>query len=972
MTGEDPRHDLRERLGRLNLDQRAALTRRMQERHRSVPRRRSPDGPAVLSHEQERVWLLDQLTPGLSAYNASRVLLLEGPLDVIGLQHSLTEIVARHEILRTQIHTLDGVPVPSIGPPNSVELEQVEVPIDAMDAMDEAMVVACEFLRQPFDLSEDILLRALLIRVSEAVHLLTLCVHHIASDGVSRQVLLEELRDLYLRSVPDPSVPPLPPLPPPDLQFSDVAAWQRDRFDAEAMEAHRVFWTAYLAAAPPTIDLPFDRPRPATQSYAGQRFSSHLPEPVVSALKHLAGKEGATLFVGVLTAFAALLSRLSGQTDLVLGTPVSDRSGPELDRVMGLLTTTVPLRIDCSESPDFVTLLRQVRRTFGEAVNHKIPFEQIVEMVHPVRDPSRPPLVQVLINSVGERGHSVGTWGPLTVTPVEVDPGTSQLDLSLVLVGNGTGELELVWEWCTDLWDGPSIEHLAKQFQSLLTAAVATPGLSVSELPLLTDSQQNALVAMGTGPARAVTAVTVSQLISAQAAAQPDAWAVESPGDRCSYSELEQRSDNLARRLAAVGIGKGDRVALCLDRSVGLVVGIVGIMKSGATYIPVDPTSPHDRSAYILGDAGVKVVVTTAALTQGLPTLDAEIILMDDHEAANAAVVTGPEPDDVAYIMYTSGSTGRPKGVMIEHRSLVNLLEAMAVEPGISPGEVLVSVTTPAFDISLVELLLPLVTGATVVVASVAQSRDPTALAELFDLAEADVVQATPATWQMLIEAGWPGRTSLRAICGGEAYSASLVNELVSRVSEVWNFYGPTETTIWSVFTRLYPGTKDPVPMGKPLANTTCYLLDECSELIPIGVAGELYIGGIGVARGYVGRADLTAERFVPNPLAGRSEETLYRTGDLVRMRPDGQLVFVGRLDHQIKLRGFRIELGEIETVLCELEGVARAVVVVREDHGDRLLVAYVVPSGKFRQQCVDYRTSRPSSSRLHDPVGHC
>ncbi|MGA2838338.1 MAG: amino acid adenylation domain-containing protein [Acidimicrobiales bacterium] len=943
MTDGVPASDLQTRLRDLDPERRAEIARRLEKRKRAAPRRRPTGSPPVLSYEQERLWLLDQLTPGLAAYNASRVLRIAGPLEVAWLQRALDAVVDRHEVLRTNVRAVEGRPVPSLGPPLPVALEIVDI---GPDTGEDAETAVRRFLAVPFDLADDVLLRALLVRLGPEDHVLALCVHHIASDGTSRQLLLNELGALYEGFVTD-SAPALPPV---GLQFSDVAAWQRAVLDGARQDLDHTFWTRYLADAPPTIELPFDRQRPPTQDYGGRRLTTSLPGPVVERLATLARSQGATPFMGMVAAFSLLLSRLSRQDDLVIGTPVNSRSLPELDDVMGMLSDTLPLRVVISPDAGFADLVDSVRESAGSAFAHgDLPFEKIVQLVHPARDPSRPPLVQVLINNVGSGVDQQMRWGGLTVSPVDIDPGTSQADLSLAVVESGdAGNLTLVWEWCTALWDEPSVIRMAGQFETLLDAALAAPDRPCATLPLMDEVERQRLLTVPNATGRPLPDENVPALIARQAALRGATCAVEAPDGSATYRELDDRSNALAQHLRSRGIGRGDRVAVHLDRSVQLLVGLVGIMKAGAAYVPLDPGYPSDRIDYILDDAGVKAVLTSSDLAAGLPPDGPPQVIADlYHDGPVAPVDDGPRPTDLAYVIYTSGSTGRPKGVMIEHRGLSNILAVMAERPGLTAGEVMVGITTLTFDVSLPDLFLPLITGATLVLAASDVAREPTALAALIERSRADVMQATPATWQMLIESGWPGRDGLRIVCGGEGYGASLVEALSDRVAEIWNFYGPTETTVWSVCTRLGRGASDPLPIGLPIANTTCYVLDDRGAVVPVGVPGELHIGGIGVARGYVNRPDQDASHFIADPFGADPSSRLYRTGDLAMWRSDGQLVCLGRTDHQVKLRGYRIELGEIEAVLTDCAEVAQAAVIVREDTpGNQRLVAYCTVSG--------------------------
>ena len=940
MTEGAPAPDLQTRLRDLDPERRAAIASRLERRRHAAPRRRSPDSPTVLSYEQERLWLLDQLTPGIAAYNASRVLRITGPLDVAAVQRALDAVVVRHETLRTSVRSVDGRAIASIAPPRPVALDVVDAPSSPGQAGPDWQTLVRRSLAVPFDLAHDLLLRGLLVRLDAEDHVLALCVHHMASDGASRTLLLHELGVLY-EAFATGSEPALRPV---ELQFSDVAAWRRDAFDEVRRDPNHEFWTEYLADAPPTIELPFDRQRPVTQAYDGRRLTTTLPGALVRRLTDVSRTAGATPFMGMLAGFSLLLSRLGGQDDLVIGTPVNGRSLPELDGVMGMLSDTLPLRVRVPRDQGFAALVGAVRESASGAFGHgDMPFAKIVELVRPTRDPSRPPLVQVVINDVGSRGDARTSWGDVDVTPVDVDPHTSQMDLSLAILASEGDDLTLVWEWCTELWDESSIIRMARQFETLLEAAVETPDRPCIALPLVDDAERQRLLTVPNQTGRDLPSESVPQLISWQAERRGATCAVDAPDGQLTYRELDEQSNALAHDLVSRGIGVGDRVAVYLDRSSRLLVGLVGILKAGAAYVPLDPGYPSDRITFILEDAGVKAVLTSPDLARQLPSGGPPLIIGDAVEASRTEPVTGgPGPEDLAYVIYTSGSTGRPKGVMLEHRGLSNILDVMAERPGLHPGETWIGITPLTFDVSLPDLFLPLITGATLVLVGTDMARDPIALAELIAHSEGDVMQGTPATWQMLIESGWTGQEGMRIVCGGEGYGAALVDALVDRVDEVWNFYGPTETTVWSVCTRLERGVTDPIPIGLPIANTTCYVLDEDGGVVPVGVPGELYLGGVGVARGYVNRPDDEASHFVPDVFGGQEGARLYRTGDLAMWRNDGQLVCLGRTDHQVKLRGHRIELGEIEAVLSDCPEVAQAAVIVREDTpGDQRLVAY-------------------------------
>ncbi|HEY4929201.1 MAG TPA: amino acid adenylation domain-containing protein [Acidimicrobiales bacterium] len=683
--------------------------------------------------------------------------------------------------------------------------------------------------------------------------------------------------------------------------MSDVARGAGGLASPDVEEAD--WWRAYLHGAPDQVDLPFDRSRP-TQLGPDRQVVTVAIDPRI----------GRTT---LLTAVSALQYRQSGEEDVVVGVASDD----------GLR----PIRVSVEAGTTVAMLEQSVVAALDEVLTHDAPdLDALARALGSEPDRSRAPVVQLVVGSV-----SLETAG----VPV---------DLAVSLTSDGGGAL-LQWAYHPDLFTETTVGRMAGRLSRVVDQILDDATTTIADLELLDDAERQFLLTDLNATATKYVPSTLVARFLEQVRLRPEARAVDRGAATLTYAQLEQRSAQLATHLGSIGVRPGDRVGVFCDRSTDLLVALFGVMRSGAAYVPADPGYPADRIAYMLEDARVAAVVTEAGLESGLPELDAPVVRIDTDWTAIASSARGfvevtVDPSDLAYVIYTSGSTGRPKGVMLEHAGVVNLLDEMAVRPGLAPGEVMVGLTTPAFDLSVPDLFLPLVTGATLVLAPAEDARDPRAITRLLDEVGANLVQATPATWRMLCESDWSGRPGLRTVCGGEGYGADLAATLLDRVSEVWNFYGPTETTVWSVCTQLHADVTDPVPMGRPIANTTCYILDEQRRPQPLGVPGELYIGGIGLARGYLGRPDLTDERFVPDPFTDGTGGRMYRTGDLVRQREDGTLIFIGRTDHQVKLRGFRIELGEIETALTAQPGIAQAVVTMREDHpGDRRLVAYVV-----------------------------
>lgn len=911
------------------------------------------------SFAQQRLWFVDQLWPGNPAYHVPVALRLTGRLDVAVAEQSMAEVVRRHEALRTVFRTIAGRLI-------QVLLDDVPCPLPVVDLshlpladreLAAAHRMAAEF-RQPFDLERGPLLRAGLLRMAPEDHVLWLEAHHIACDGRSIGILFQDFAALYaafLRGEPSP----LPSLPVP---YADYAVSQRNRLRGEILRGHLHYWKKQLDSLPETLELRTDRPRPAEPAFrGGQRLFSLSPD-LTESLESLGRREGAWLFMTLLAGFQALLQRYTGQHDIAVGTPVADRPRRELHKMIGCFLNVVVLRTDLSGDPSFRELLRRVRAMALRAYAHQeLPFERLVEELRPARVPDRQPMFQAMLTLQDDPTTGMTLPGLKITSIVDVHCGASQYDLKLSMTRTKTG-LDGALEYDSDLFDAATIDRMIGHFQVLLGAAVADPDRRLSDLPLLTDSEQrNLLVDWNQTDADFPREACLQDLFEAQAARTPERIALAHDGRQWTYRELNERADRLADYLKTLGVAPDVLVGLLAERSLEIVLGALGILKAGGAYLPLDPTFPSERLGFMLDDARPPVVLTQQKLEAALPVSPACVLHIDDfvsdaadaarasaesnRQAQTAAAPTAAKPSStsLAYVLFTSGSTGRPKGVEISQRSLVNLLWSMRREPGLTGDDVLLAVTTLSFDIAALEIFLPLICGATVVIANRETTVDGKRLAKLLTECGATVMQATPATWRMLVEAGWQGSPRLKVLCGGESLSPDLADQLLARCAELWNVYGPTETTIWSTVCRVWPG--QPIVVGRPIANTQCYILDANRRPAPVGCAGELLIGGEGLARGYRNRPELTLEKFVPNPFSDQPGSRLYRTGDLARYKPDGNIECLGRTDRQVKIRGFRIELDEIEAALALCPGVAQSVVVAREDRpGDKRLVAYLAP----------------------------
>ncbi len=914
------------------------------------------DQTIPLSFAQQRLWFLHKLGPSDPAYNLGVGKTLTGPVDQAALERSIHALVQRHEILRTVFHDTNGVPsqvVTDLIP----ELRIVDVPQftgSAATQEERYQELREKEVQEPFELAVEPAIRITLFRFNNEQSRLFVSIHHILGDGWSLDVLIHELATWYERfrvetarngdapnEVAAQNVDEM-------WQYADYAYSERMQFEQTDQTKHIAFWQKKLGGRIPPLDLPMRHNSRRASSPRGETYHFVVPAHLTAQLRTLGQKSGVTIFPILLGLFKTLLHRYSGQTDILVGTPVSNRKRVELESLIGLFIGTLVTRTTFDNNPSFRDVIKRIHMEMLDTYEHQdYPFDKLVELVRPDRSLTQSPLFQTafILNNTPTSGA------------YEVIGGGAIYEISLYVTDN-TDELAGTLEYNAELFDESVMERMAGHFLTLAEVVVANPDQPVATLPILTEAEHHQLVdTWNRTSAPYPSDKTTHELIEQQARATPDAIALfEALGEGAAsavtltYKELDQRANQLAHTLRKIGVSTDRRVGICVDRSAEMVVATLAVWKAGGAYVPLDPSYPHDRLAFMAEDAGLVAMIIEEQYLATIADVQCPIVCIDrDRTTIASEPATAPEvshtPHQLAYVIYTSGSTGKPKGVLIEHRSLVNLLFAMQKSPGLTPNDTLFSVTTLSFDIAGLELYLPLVTGAKIALASRPVATDPRALAQSMRAAGATVMQATPATWQFLLDSGWRDGKGLKILCGGEALSRTLAKALLATGVEIWNVYGPTETTIWSTATRIV--TENNISIGRPIANTTVYVLDQNGLPVPIGIPGELHIGGDGIARGYLNRADLTEDRFVTNTFTRDSDRSrMYRTGDSVRYREDGSLEYLGRLDNQVKVRGYRIELGEIEAVLSTHNHVQQAVVIVREDSpGDQRLVAYVIPT---------------------------
>jgi amino acid adenylation domain-containing protein len=962
------------RVAGLSSEKQALLALRLKARHdarrtqpalqsvmQAIPRRPDRD-TAPLSFAQELLWLVDQLSPDGFAYNVPRAMKVEGPLDVEALRRAIEAIIERHEVLRTSITIRDGGPVQVIAPPSRVDLPPIDLTGHPCPDPEVERLIREAALR-PFDLAGDLMLQAKLIRLSDLEHVLIINLHHIVSDGFSKGIMFRDLSAFY-GAFTAGTAPRLPELP---IQYADFAAWQRERMQGEVYDRLLAYWKCKLAGAPALLELPTDRPRPPVQSYRGAHRGRDLPASLLGGLKELGRERKATLFMVLLAAYKAFLSRYTGQQDLVVGTPIADRDRPEVAGLMGFFINTLVLRTDLSGDPTFRELVDRVRETALDGYDHQeMPFEKLVMELRPERDLSYTPVIQSLFSVGHIKGGHVQDLVPelpgLTLTRLWVDRGSAKFDFTIGLT-EGPDWLIMGCEYNTDLFDPETIDRMLEHFEILLRGIVADPDQCISRLSIVPEAERRRILVEWNDTRRELPrGASIPRSFEAQVERSPQAIALVAADRRMSYRELNARANRLARFLRRRGIGPEVAVGIAIGRSAEMAVAILGILKAGGMCVPLDPAYPPDRLAYMVGDCRASMLLTLQHLLPSLPGSSADVVCLDSDWGAIAGeseenLVAAPLPEQAAYLLYTSGTTGRPKGVVLTHRGLINHTLAAIDLYGLTPGDRVLQFASLSFDISLEELFPSWSAGATVVLRPDDAILGSLSFGRWLERERITVLDLPTALWQewvhelsTLEEA--PPKTLRIVIVGGERATAQAHSAWLKRAGQEirWvNTYGPTETTVIATAyePRGIPGAPedqgDP-PIGQPIPNAQIYILDRDFQPVPIGVPGEIFIGGDGLARGYLNRPDLTAERFVAHPFSDLPEARLYRSGDRARWRHDGVIEFLGRVDDQVKIRGFRIEPGEIEAALAEHPSVRQAVVLDQEHApGVKQLVAYLV-----------------------------
>ena len=913
-------------------------------------KRVSRDGRIPLSFAQQRLWFLQQLEPESPFYNCHHAVRLEGALNISALERTFGEIVGRHEILRTRFIEVDGEPAQVIAEESEIRIEVTDLrDLDEREKRSRLEDLMKVEARRAFDLETGPLMRVGLVRVTESEQVLMVSMHHIVADGWSMEILVREVGELYGRYVRAEEAK-LKELP---VQYADYAVWQREWLKGETLEHQLSYWRSQLSSPLPVLQLPLDHPRRAVQTFNGDVRRSVFPVALSESLRSLSRGEGVTLFMTLLAGFQTLLGKYTGQEEIIVGTPIAGRTRPETEGLIGFFVNTLVLRADLSGNPSFRDLLRRVRELALEAhSNQELPFEKLVEELQPVRDPSRSPLFDVMFLLQDDPTPGFAMAG-LEVTPLTAESGTSKFDLTLSIIDTGS-ELTSLVEYNPDLFEAATIERILAHYKTILDAIATSPDLKLSQIPLLTDTERNQMLVEWNRTATEFQQQgCVHQLFEAQVERTPENVAVLLDSERITYQKLNRRANQVAHYLLRRGIGPDVLVGICAERSLEMVVAILGVLKAGGAYLPLDPAYPRERLAFMLEDSRAPLLLTQRKLVDAMPKTSAQVVCLDEWETFAHETDENPgnsaSDENLAYVIYTSGSTGEPKGTMITHRGIGNQLAWRQATYSLSDQDRVLQRVSFSFDASVWEFFGTLIAGARLVLMKQEDHQDPAYWIRLIAQHRITTLQIPPSMIQVLLEERDLERcSSLRqVITGGELLTVDLQERFFSRLSaDLHNLYGPTEASIDVTFcdcrSKLHRGVST---IGKPIANVEVYLLDDWLQPVPVGVTGEIHIGGIGIARGYMYRPDLTAERFVPNPFSNAAGSRLYRTGDLARYLPDGSIEFVGRADQQVKLRGLRIELGDIEAAITRHPRVRKAAVLLREDvPGQKYLAAYIVP----------------------------
>lgn len=901
------------------------------------------------SYAQKAIWFIEAVNQGSVAYTIPFAYRIAGDVNCKALADAINVIVAKHETLRTVFRLIDGEPKQLIFPE-----KRMEIPVEDFSGDEDALQQELVRLSSiAFDLAEGPLIRAQIFRLGEQETVLYMNFHHIIVDHLSIVQFSKELNDEYKKLLHGKATSPAAP-----LHYADYAVWQEEWQSAEKLDEKMGFWKDTIQDPDAFLPLPTDFPRPAIQEGNGEEFWFELPSELSKQIRAQARKHNLSVYIFMLSAYATLMHRYTGNETIVIGSPFANRSEKEeLEQVMGCFINTLPLVFDLSGSPSFLDVMKRVRSVVMGAFNHQeVPFEKIVEEVKPMREPSYNPVFQVgfMLQDPPMEIELEGT----KVKNMHLNSRSSKFDMLAWLWDNESQQtanaptaadagdsIAGLIEYNTDLFKEETLARFIKHYEALLGSIVEYPEQPIAMHSLVNEAQRKQLDEWNSTARDYPLEKGLHELFSEQAAKSGEKIAVYGEDESLSYAELEARSNQLARYLQQQGVNPGDYVGISLERSARMVVGLLGILKTGAAYVPLDPDYPKDRLDYMIEHSGINLVLTESELEEQLDQEQLKKVLIDNDWAQISALEKSSldvefNSELAAYVIYTSGSTGKPKGVMVPHRAVVNFLLGMAEKPGLNDKDVLLAVTTLSFDIAVLELYLPLVKGAQTVVVSREVATDGHALIEVMAERSVTMMQATPATWRLLMAADWEGNSSLVTLCGGEALPMDVAEFLLSKTAGLWNMYGPTETTVWSTCHRIEDPSKTDI-VGAPIANTLCYVVDKNNQLLPPGIAGELLIGGDGVTHGYLNSEHLTSERFLPDQWRG--EGMVYRTGDLVTWQEDGTVKYFNRIDGQIKIRGYRVEIGDIENQLLKCEEISSGAVVLQGSNSDQRLVAFYV-----------------------------